>query len=230
MTIKTENDHNLFQKNAESHSTGLGRSLPSDPSGGGMWTNKFSNIRSSFEWRQNSTATTPTQSRSRRSSADDNQAQVPSITAGLHLQFQIKPESEKSTTPQSQVIPPKTTKPLAIQPEVKQSPQLAQKQFKLSLPEVKQQPPPKPIKPIEEPAKPSASKLPPPEEPKPVINMRMIPTALPQASHINGAVRSSSVGGTSALSPLVIRKRILLLLYVILPKPYTSLPTVRFAI
>jgi hypothetical protein len=49
MTIKTENDHNLFQKNAESHSTGLGRSLPSDPSGGGMWTNKFqtSALRSS---------------------------------------------------------------------------------------------------------------------------------------------------------------------------------------
>jgi hypothetical protein len=95
---------------------------------------------------------------------------------------------------------------------------------------VKQQPPPKPIKPIEEPAKPSTSKLPPPEEPKPAINMPMIPTALPQASQINGAVRSSSVGGTSALSPLVIRKRILLPLYVILPKPYTSLPTVRFAI
>jgi hypothetical protein len=87
MTIKTENDrkfHNLLQNNAESHSTGFGRSLPSDPSGGGMWTKKISNIRSSFESRPNSTATTPTQSRSRRTSADENQAQVPSIHPSIH--------------------------------------------------------------------------------------------------------------------------------------------------
>jgi hypothetical protein len=65
----------------------------------------------------------------------------------------------------------------------------------------------RPLKPNLESRSRIASKLPQPEEQKPAINMRMMPTALPQASQINGAVRSSSVGGTSALSPLVIRKR-----------------------
>ena len=215
ITIKTENDRkfqNLFQKNAESHSAG--RSLPSDPSGGGMWTNKFSNIRSSFESRPTSTATTPTQSRSRRSSADDNPAaQVPSITAG-HLQFQIKPELEKlaaaaapQPSPPPPAIPPKMTKPTP-QPEVKQSPKLPQKQFK-PLPEVKEQP--KSTKQVEPVKMKPAAKLPQPEEPKPAssINMRMIPT-LPQSNYSNGSIRSSSVGGSSAHqlpSPSAIRKR-----------------------
>ena len=72
----TEDDRkfqNLFQKATEQSGGHVGfqaRPLPADPAGGGMWTNKFSNIRTSFESRPSSTTTTSTQSRSRRSSAD----------------------------------------------------------------------------------------------------------------------------------------------------------------
>ena len=98
----TENDRkfqNLFQKATEQSGGRVGfqaRPLPADPAGGGMWTNKFSNIRTSFESRPSSTATTPTQSRSRRSSADDN-SQTSSVTSG-QLQFQLTKPVEAPKT------------------------------------------------------------------------------------------------------------------------------------